>query len=122
MYTVHHDAVMLPLTVSSAAQYGFGGDSVPAVSVSASRGQGGILHLTMSNLDPSRPQTVVAELRGAEVTGATGRVLTAPAINSHNSFERPDVVRPVPFAGARVAGGRLAVTLPPRSVVVLELR
>jgi alpha-N-arabinofuranosidase len=52
----------------------------------------------------------------------TGRVLTAPAINSYNSFDEPDVVRPAPFAGARVADGRLTVTLPPRSVVVLELR
>ena len=76
----------------------------------------------MSNLDPNQPRTVVAELRGVAVTGATGRILTAPAINSYNSFEQPNVVRPAPFTGAQVAGGRLTVTLPPKSVVVLELR
>jgi alpha-L-arabinofuranosidase len=122
MYTVHHDAVLLPMTVVDAPRYGFGGDSVPAVSASASRDRRGVMHLTMSNLDPNQPRTVVAELRGAEVTGATGRILTAPAINSYNSFEQPDVVRPAPFNGAQVAGGRLTVTLPPKSVVVLELR
>jgi alpha-N-arabinofuranosidase len=80
------------------------------------------VHVTMSNLDPGRPRAAVVELRGVRATAATGRVLAAPAMNSHNTFERPDVVRPAPFTGARVADGRLTVTLPPRSVVVLELR
>ena len=121
-YTVHHDAVLLPLAVTSAGQYAFGRDSVPAVSASASRDRRGVIHVTMSNLDPNQPRTVDAELRGVTVSGATGRVLTAPAITSYNSFEQPNVVQPAPFTGARVANGRLTVTLPPKSVVVLELR
>ncbi|GJG87187.1 alpha-L-arabinofuranosidase [Gemmatimonadetes bacterium T265] len=122
MYTVHHDAVALPLAVRDAGRYEFGGESVPAVSASASRDRRGVVHVTMSNLDPNRARTAVAELRGVTATGAAGRVLTAPAINSYNSFEQPDVVRPAAFDGARVADGRLTVALPPRSVVVLELR
>jgi alpha-N-arabinofuranosidase len=80
------------------------------------------MHLTMSNLDPNAARAVVVEIRGAGVSAVTGRVLTAPAINSYNSFEQPEVVKPAPFTGARVEGGRLMVTLPPRSVVVLEVR
>lgn len=121
LYTVHHDAVLLPLTVVDAAYYTFGTDSIPAVSASASRDRRGVMHITMSNLDPVQPRTVIAELRGRTVTTATGRILTAPAINSYNSFEHPDVVRPAPFAG-RVTDGQLTVTLPAKSVVVLELR
>ena len=122
MYTVHHDAVLLPLTLADPGRYAFGGDSLPAVSATASRDRRGVMHVTMSNLDPNRARTVVAELRGANVTAATGRVLTAPAMNSYNSFERPNTVQPAPFTGARVAGGRLTVALPAKSVVVLELR
>ena len=122
MYTVHHDAVMLPLTVVNAARYSFGTDSVPAVSASVSRDARGVIHLTMSNLDPSQSRTVVAELRGAQASRVTGRVLTAPTISSYNSFEQPDVVRPAPFTGAQVAGGRITVTMPAKAVVVLELR
>jgi alpha-N-arabinofuranosidase len=121
MYTVHHDAVALPLALEP-GRYAFGGDSVPAVSASASRDRRGVVHVTMTNLDPNTARTVEAEVRGAAVTSAAGRVLTAPAITSLNTFEQPDAVRPAPFEGARVAGGRLTVTLPPRSVVVLELR
>ena len=64
----------------------------------------------------------MAEVRGLKVTGATGRILTAPAINSYNSVERPNVVTPAPFSGARLANGRLTVMVPAKSVIVLELR
>jgi alpha-N-arabinofuranosidase len=121
-YTVHHDAVLLPIHVASAGRYAFDGDSVPALSASASRDRQGVVHVTMSNLDPKQPRTVETELRGMTARAATGRILTAPAITSLNTFEQPDAVRPAPFDGARVQDGRLTVTLPPRSVVVLELR
>jgi alpha-N-arabinofuranosidase len=122
LYTVHQDAVLLPLTITAASRYAFERDSIPAVSASASRDRQGVIHVTMSNLDPNQTRTVEAELRGTTVAGATGSVLTAAAMNSHNTFEQPNVVRPSPFTGARVENGRLVVTLPPRSVVALELR
>jgi alpha-N-arabinofuranosidase len=122
MYTVHHDAVLLPLTITTAGYDAFGGDSVPAVSATASRDRQGVVHVTMSNVDPNQTRTVVADLRGVSATRAVGRILSGPAINSYNSFEQPDVVRPAAFTGARVDNGSLTVTLPPRSVLVLELR
>jgi len=121
-YTVHHDALLLPLTFVGAGQYTVGGESLPAVSASASRDRQGVMHVTMTNIDPNQARPVEADVRGAAVAHVTGRILTAPAINSYNTFEQPDVVRPVAFDGARVSGGRLTVLLPPRSVVVLELR
>ena len=105
LYTVHHDAVLLPLTIMDAGYYFFGTDSVPAVSATASRDRRGVTHLTMTNLDPNQPRTIMAEVRGLKVTGATGRILTAPAINSYNSVERPKVVSEPARAG-RDAGGR----------------
>ncbi len=122
MYTVHHDAVLLPITVASAGWYVLGADSLPAVSASASRDRTGVMHVTMSNLDPDHARTVSVDVRGAHVSGATGRILTAPTMNGYNSFEHPDVVKPAPFTGAAVTDGRLTVSLPPHSVVVLELR
>jgi len=55
-------------------------------------------------------------------TSATGRVITGDKMDAFNTFERPDVVTPATFTGARVANGQLTVTLPAHSVVVLELR
>jgi alpha-N-arabinofuranosidase len=55
-------------------------------------------------------------------SAVTGRILTAPAINSHNTFDTPNAVKPEAFSGATVQGGNLVVTLPAKSVVVLELQ
>ena len=122
MYTVHHDALLLPISVSGAEWYREGTDSVPAVSASASRDRSGAVHVTLANLDPTRAHDVAIELRGTNASRATGRILTAPAMNSHNTFEQPDAVKPAPFTGARVAGNQLSVSLPAHSVVVVELR
>jgi len=65
---------------------------------------------------------VTVKLDGLNAANVSGRVLTAPAINSHNSFDAPEVVKPAAFTGAQLSGGSLTVTLPPKSVVVLDLQ
>jgi len=120
-YTVHHDATLLPISLT-AGTYEFEGQSVPAVSASASRDSAGRIHITLANLDPNRARTVETELRGARVTGVTGRVLTAAAMNAHNTFEQPTAVQPAEFRGARLSGSTLTIDLPAKSVVVLEIR
>ena len=62
------------------------------------------------------------KLSGLRVSTVSGRVLTAGAINAHNSFEVPETVRPLPFSGAQISNDMLTVTLPPKSVVVLDLQ
>ncbi|HKG91401.1 MAG TPA: alpha-L-arabinofuranosidase C-terminal domain-containing protein [Gemmatimonadaceae bacterium] len=121
-YTVHHDAVLLP-TRFDAGRYERGGWSAPAVSATASRDRAGRIHLTMTNVDPTQPRTVAATIRGQRVSAvAGGRILTAEQMGAHNTFEQPNAVRPAPFAGATLAGETLTVRLPPKSIVVLELR
>jgi alpha-N-arabinofuranosidase len=120
-YQVHQDATLLPISLRS-NQYTFEGDSVPAVSASASRDQQGRVHITLVNVDPNRTRTVETEIRGQSVSGVSGRVLTANALNAHNTFERPNTVQPADFKGARLSGNTLSVELPSKSVVVLELR
>jgi alpha-L-arabinofuranosidase len=121
LYTVHHDATLLPISLT-ASSYEFEGQSIPAVSASASRDAAGRIHITLANLDPTRARTVQTELRGARVTGVTGRVLTAAAMNAHNTFERPTSVQPAEFLGTRLSGSTLTIELPAKSVVMLELR
>jgi alpha-L-arabinofuranosidase len=123
MYSVHQDAVLLPLSID-AGRYELQGRSIPAVSGSASRDKDGRIHLSLVNLDPTHARSVTAELRegGARVSRVAGRMLTAGAINAHNTFEQPDAVQPQAFTGARLAGQRLTLELPAKSIVVLELQ
>ena len=55
-------------------------------------------------------------------TQASGEILTAAAMDGRNTFDAPDAVHPVPFTGASLAGGKLSLILPPKSVVVLTLK
>lgn len=120
MYTVHHDATLLPIKLDSGT-YEYNGESIPAVSASASRDDEGKIHITLANLDPNQPRTITAELRGQDVSRVTGRILTAPEMNAHNTFEQPNTVRPEPFEGAQFASETLSINLPAKSIVVLEL-
>jgi alpha-N-arabinofuranosidase len=121
LYKVHQDATLLPLHVVSDA-YTFNGQSVPAVSASASKDTDGRIHISLVNLDPNRGRRVQVDVRGQQVSGVSGRLLTAAAMNADNTFEQPNAVRPVDFQGARLAGGVLTLDLPSKSVVVVELR
>ena len=121
MYKPWQDATHLPLELQ-APQYRAGETSVPAVHGSAVRGKDGRIHVALTNLDPDTPAQVSARIVGARAGGVSGRVLTAPSITAHNTFDAPETVKPVPFRGARLDGDSLRVELPAKSVVVLQLQ
>ena len=121
LYTAHHDAVLLPVTLDS-GRYVNGDRAMPALSATASRDAAGRIHLTLTNVDPNQGRTVTVTVRGQVVTGVSGRILTADRMNAYNSFDQPNVVRPVPFNGARLSREVLTVQLPAKSVVTLEMR
>ncbi len=121
MYTVHHDALLLPSSVRGGT-YAVEGKSLPAVSVSASRDRSGATHISLVNIDPGHVQEVVIETRGAASSSVSGRILASGRLQDHNTFDDPSRVKPAEFAGARLDGTSLRVQLPPCSVVVLTLR
>jgi alpha-N-arabinofuranosidase len=51
---------------------------------------------------------------------ASGQVLTAPNVNSVNTFDAPRTIVPAPIAG-KVAGGAVTITLPGKSVAMIAL-
>jgi alpha-N-arabinofuranosidase len=50
-----------------------------------------------------------------------GEILTASALDAHNTFENPDAVHPIRFTGATLKSGQLSLTLPAKSVAVLNV-
>lgn len=120
MYNVHQDATMLPVDIKS-DDYEVEKDKLPAVSVSASRDKAGKVHISLVNINPNKPQETSVSLKGIQAKGVTGRVLTSAKVQDHNTFENPAKIKPTAFAGAKLSGNDLTVTLPPVSVVILEL-
>ena len=70
----------------------------------------------------SVPKGVTLTLDGVTAATASGRVLTAPTMQAHNTFAAPDAVAPAPLIGVTLSGGTLTLTLPAKSVAVLELK
>jgi alpha-N-arabinofuranosidase len=121
MYKVFQDATYLPLDVQ-APTYRYGKASVPGVHATAGRDAAGVVHVALVNLDPHHADSVRITLAGMKGTTVRGRVLTAPDMTSINTFDRPHVVEPGAFGGAAFKDGVVTVTLPAKSVVVLDLR
>jgi alpha-N-arabinofuranosidase len=119
MYKGHQDAELLPLTLE-AGEYTYEGETIPALSASASAKDGRVL-LTIANMDPHQGRTVATSLRGKRFTEVTGRILTAGAMSAHNTFEAPETVQPARFEGGRLEGDQLTIELPPKSIIALEL-
>jgi len=121
LYTPWQNATSLPVTIDG-PRYRNGAVDIPAISVSAVRDTAGAVHVALVNVDPHRTLPVTVDLKGVRATAAAGRILTADAMDAHNSFEHPGAIAPKPFDAATIAGGKLATRLPPKSVVVLRLR
>ncbi|MDR1551915.1 MAG: alpha-N-arabinofuranosidase [Prevotellaceae bacterium] len=120
LYKVHQDATLLPLSLTS-DKYELNGKEIDAVSVSASKDATGKIHITLVNIDLNKAQSIETELRGVTVKKVSGKILTSDKINDCNSFEKPDTVGVKDFKDAKLAGDRLTVNLPAKSVVMLEI-
>ena len=97
--------------------YSAGGRSMAMVDVSAARSTDGKLWLSLVNVDPHRPARVTTNLSG----GASGRIITGPALDTHNSFDRPNTIQPGAYA-CRTGGGKLTCDLPAKSVAVVQVQ
>jgi len=119
MYIPFQGATSLPADIET-PEYRHGDSSLPAVDVSAARAADGRIYLAFVNLDPGRPASVSTTISGVSVRGASGRLLTAPEMDAHNSFESPHEVEPEPFEASRERDA-LIVDIPPMSVVVVAI-
>ncbi len=120
LYKVHQDATLLPVELEC-GDYRFEEDDMPGLNVSASRDDSGKIHISICNLDPNADAELSCEIRAAEAGRISGKILTAAAITSHNTFDNPEVVKPADFNGFRQTSGGFKATLPAKSIVVLEI-
>ena len=94
-------------------------EQVPELHVSASEQSDGTVLVTAANLNDTEPVPVNCLLGGIHAAGVTARVL-AGAPFDHNTFDRPEAVRPAPLAVTPTETGFTAV-LPPCSVAAFTV-
>ncbi len=124
LYKVHHEAKYLPIQLETPLYPFEGYASLPAVNASASQDNTGAVHITLVNIDPSNAVPVEASLTalGIDVDKVEGKILTSPNLTDHNTFDNPDQVQIKNFEGAEIQGDSLTLTLPAKSIVMMELK
>ncbi|MGA9885103.1 MAG: alpha-L-arabinofuranosidase C-terminal domain-containing protein [Candidatus Acidiferrales bacterium] len=120
MYVPFHDATFVPVTYD-AGTYRHGDITLPRVDAIAAKDADGKLWLEITNIDPNRPVEIEVNVPGSTAESAVGQTLTAPNVDSVNTFDAPNKVTPKLIA-AKAQNGKLALELEPKSVTVISVR
>ena len=91
MYVPFQDATFVPVAFDAGA-YTHGDITLPRVDAIAAKDAAGKLWLAITNLDPNQPVEIEASLAGITAKSAAGETLTAPKVDSVNTFEAPNTV------------------------------
>lgn len=119
LYSVHQDAQQLPITIKSPL-YTYNGETLPALSASASKDKKGLTHISLVNIDSKKENTMEIDLNEIGIKAVTGMIITSSKLQDFNSFDNPTKIQPIAFKGFDVKKGKLIVNIPPFSVIMLE--
>jgi alpha-N-arabinofuranosidase len=119
MYVPFQDATFVPVTLD-AGSYTHGDVTLPRVDAVAAKDASSKLWLEITNLDPNQPVEIEVSLAGITAKSAAGETLTAPKVDSVNTFEAPNMVVPKPVS-AKAQSGKLTLKLEPKSVTVISV-
>lgn len=119
MYMPFQDATFVPVTFN-AGNYTHGDITLPRVDAIAAKDKAGKLWVEITNVDPNQSVEIDVNLVGITAKSASGETLTAPEVDSVNSFDAPNTVVPKPIS-AKVQGGKLSLKLEPKSVTVISV-
>jgi alpha-N-arabinofuranosidase len=120
MHVPFQDATFVPVVLQDNPAYALDGVEMPQLSASAARGADGRLVLSLVNANPREALELDLRVGGQAARAVQGRVLTAAAMDAENGFDQPAQVLPRPIE-ARVRDGRLTLSVPAKSVVVLTV-
>ncbi|MBG6116535.1 MULTISPECIES: alpha-N-arabinofuranosidase [unclassified Sphingobium] len=119
MYVPFQNATFVPLTFDAGA-YTTNGVTIPRVDAIAAKDKVGKIWIAVTNIDPRSPATFNVSLAGVKAKKASGQTLSAPKVDSVNTFAAPNTVAPKAIS-AKVADGKMTITVAPASVTVLGL-
>jgi alpha-L-arabinofuranosidase len=121
MYKPHKEATLLSHhLVSEAVSYG--NEIMDALHVSTSKSEDGTVNISIANIHPDKKISLDVDVRGMDAKSASAEIVTAPAIDAYNTFEKKDVVKKSEFKDFKLNKGKLTVNLPANSVLMLRVK
>lgn len=129
MYKGFQEATFLPLDMDGTATMTVKGDehnaqrTFPLISASAAKKADGSIILAMTNVSLDKAEDIEFTFDSMnKIQQASGRILTCKSITDYNDFENPAKIAPTPFKGAKTSKNTVKVTLPAKSIVVLNIK
>ena len=119
MYAVHQDAQLIPVSYDSPL-FEKNGDSLPAISISASQGPNNQINISLVNIDDKKSHTLSIDVRSLNIKNLEGLILKSKSIQDHNDFDHPETITPIEYNKAKLKNGTITLDLPPFSVLVLK--
>ena len=120
MFKEHQGATLLPSELTCNT-YEIENIKLPSLNASVSKTQNGDILMTICNLDPTAPAELECKVNKTKIRKVSGRVLTAEAMNTHNTFEKPNTIQPTTLENIEFKKDTIRVTLPAKSVVVMKV-
>jgi alpha-N-arabinofuranosidase len=90
------------------------------VSISASKGKNGSVHISIVNVDSKKENKIEIDLKELGIKDVSATILTSSKLQDYNSFENPNKIQPKNFTAYSIKKGKLEITIPPFSIAVLE--
>jgi alpha-L-arabinofuranosidase len=117
MYVPFQDATLVPVTFDTGT-FTHEGITLPRIDAIAAKDKAGKLWFAITNVDPNQSAEMEISLAGINAKLASGETLTAPKVDSVNTFDAPNTVVPKPVS-AKAQDGKLILKLEPKSVTVI---
>ena len=119
MYVPFQDSTPFSVTFD-AGTYSHDNITLPRLDAIAAKDKTGKLWLEVTNVDPKEAADIEVTLAGITAKGATGETLTAPKVDSINTFDAPNTVTPKAIS-TKVEDGKLTLHIEPKSVTVVSI-
>ncbi|MFB6320744.1 alpha-N-arabinofuranosidase [Saccharicrinis sp. FJH54] len=119
MYKVHQDAMLIPARLTC-ENYELEGESIPAVSSSASV-KDGVISVTLCNLNPNKEEPVELNLGTDEYRQVSAQIVTGEKMAAYNNFGKAEEVTLKEWKVKKPKNGVMNISLPSKSVVLIQL-
>jgi len=120
LFKIHQDAILLPVSFTS-PEYSYKENKIPAVNASASKNKDGVVHISFVNTDPHHAIDINVLIKDVQSKNISGQLLHSAGFADVNSFENPNLVKPIAFNGFKKEKDHLIISLPALSVLVVKI-
>lgn len=121
LYKPHKDATLLSHhLVTEVVSYGK--EKLEALNVSTSKSPDGTVNISIANIHPDKKIDLDVVLRGISAKTVTAEYVTAPSIDSYNTFEKKEVVKKAAFKDFKLDKDNLKIAVPANSVLMVRVK